>query len=214
MRCLPCPPPLPFLAPPTTGSNLSLRQAAGNAGIRATPPAPATTPPPPRSLGTFSRGAGGRALADWTSLRVVVETCREPKEGSCWVEATTCLPGHHYPPGPSTTPTHGSAAPDAPHCLPAYSRLLPVPPLPSHRTHSHLSFNPKMARLFVTVASFVAACATVNAFQVPRMSLDKYRSELAETAKKIASPGTFPGRVDGGEGGVEGGRGWWERSGL
>jgi len=50
-----------------------------------------------------------------------------------------------------------------------------------------------MARLFVTVASFVAACATVNAFQVPRMSLDKYRSELAETAKKIASPGTFLG---------------------
>ncbi|GAB5035541.1 fructose-bisphosphate aldolase [Nannochloropsis oceanica] len=46
-----------------------------------------------------------------------------------------------------------------------------------------------MARLFVTVASFVAACATVNAFQVPRMSLDKYRSELAETAKKIAAPG-------------------------
>jgi hypothetical protein len=59
-----------------------------------------------------------------------------------------------------------------------------------------------MARLFITVASFVAACATVNAFQVPRMSLDKYRSELAETAKKIASPGTFWGLDRWKEGGV------------
>lgn len=67
-----------------------------------------------------------------------------------------------------------------------------------------------MARLFVTVASFVAACATVNAFQVPRMSLDKYRSELAETAKKIASPGTFFGAwIDRREG-----RGGQERSGF
>lgn len=67
-----------------------------------------------------------------------------------------------------------------------------------------------MARLFVTVASFVAACATVNAFQVPRMSLDKYRSELAETAKKIAAPGTFGGGLDGGGGGV----GWKDQGSI
>lgn len=45
-----------------------------------------------------------------------------------------------------------------------------------------------MARLAVAVT---ALCACASAFQVPTMSLDKYRSELAETAKKIAAPGTW-----------------------
>ena len=46
-----------------------------------------------------------------------------------------------------------------------------------------------MARKFIyTLAALVAACASTSAFQMT-MSLDKYRSELAETAKKIASPG-------------------------
>lgn len=48
-----------------------------------------------------------------------------------------------------------------------------------------------MARKFIySAAALLAALAAVDAFQVPRMSLEKYKSELAETAKKIASPGT------------------------
>ena len=47
-----------------------------------------------------------------------------------------------------------------------------------------------MARLFMTIGALVAAFASVDAFQM-RMSLEKYKSELAETAKKIASPGMY-----------------------
>jgi len=70
------------------------------------------------------------------------------------------------------------------------SHVFPGFTVPAHG-YSHTPIILQMARLFVTIAALVAACATVNAFQVPRMSLDKYRSELAETAKKIASPGTL-----------------------
>ncbi len=43
-------------------------------------------------------------------------------------------------------------------------------------------------RKAISLAALVAAFASVDAFQV-RMSLEKYKSELAETAKKIAAPG-------------------------
>jgi hypothetical protein len=47
-----------------------------------------------------------------------------------------------------------------------------------------------MARKFIySAAALLAALAAVDAFQAPRMSLEKYKSELAETAKKIAAPG-------------------------
>jgi len=157
------------------------------------PPALTTTPTPPPEKGTFSQGAGGGRRADWTPLRVVVETAGSRKKDRVGLglllpaTATTTTPTTKYPPTTRQRTAAHTAWP-APTLTPP-SR----PPLSSHRTHSHLSFNPKMARLFVTVTSFVAACATVDAFQVPRMSLDKYRSELAETAKKIASPGTFLG---------------------
>lgn len=55
-----------------------------------------------------------------------------------------------------------------------------------------------MARKFIySAAALLAALAAVDAFQVPRMSLEKYKSELAETAKKIASPGACAGWLDG-----------------
>lgn len=61
-----------------------------------------------------------------------------------------------------------------------------------------LSFE-TMARKFIySAAALLAALAAVDAFQVPRMSLEKYKSELAETAKKIASPGACLAGIDGG----------------
>lgn len=64
--------------------------------------------------------------------------------------------------------------------------------LPSSVFTSFNSQLRKMARKFIyTLAALVAACASTSAFQMT-MSLDKYRSELAETAKKIAAPGKFP----------------------
>jgi hypothetical protein len=52
-----------------------------------------------------------------------------------------------------------------------------------------------MAPSFATsLTAFAAACACADAFTTPTirgptMSLEKYKAELAETAKKIASPG-------------------------
>ncbi len=55
-----------------------------------------------------------------------------------------------------------------------------------------------MARKFIySAAVLLAALASVDAFQAPRMSLEKYKSELAETAKKIAAPGACLAAVGG-----------------